>query len=82
MTTPLEVTVLTPSITPDQSGQPIFSFTPSAGTVDIAGIAAYYSFVDPNGDATTFTMLHISNIPPLIIDMTYAAFDAIINPAP
>ena len=80
MTTPLQVTILTPSITQDPSGQPIFSFTPSSGTVDIANVTAYYSYIDPNGNPTIFTMLLISNITPLIIDMTYAAFDAIINP--
>ena len=80
MTTPQAVTVLTLSVTPDQAGQPIFSYNPSPGTIDIANVIAYYQFVDPNGTLTLSTNVMMTGVPPIVIDMTYAAFDAIVNP--
>ena len=81
MTTTQAVTVLTLSVTPDQAGQPIFSYNPSPGTIDIANVIAYYQFVDPNGVVTLNTSVLMPGAP-VVIDMTYAAFDAIVNPEP
>ena len=79
MTTPQAVTVLTLSVTPDVNNKPIFSYDPSPGTIDIANVIAYYQFVDPNGVLTLNTSVLMPGLP-LVIEMTYAAFDAIVNP--
>ena len=81
MTTPQAVTVLTLSVTPDQAGQPVFDYESSSGTIDIANVIAYYQFVDPSGTLTLNTGVLLAGTGlPLVIDMSYAAFDAIVNP--
>jgi len=80
MTTPQAVTVLTLYVTPDVNNQPVFNYESSSGTIDIASVIAYYQFVDPNGTLTLSTNVMMTGVPPIVIDMTYAAFDAIVNP--
>lgn len=80
MTTPQAVTVLTLYVTPDLNNQPVFNYEPSPGTIDIASVIGYYQFVDPNGALTLSTNVIMHGAPPIVIDMAYAAFDAIVNP--
>ena len=83
MTTPQAVTVLTMYVAPDESGQPVFDYVASPGTIDIVNVIAYYQFVDPNGTLTLNTGVLLAGTGlPLVIDMSYVAFDAIVNPAP
>ena len=59
------------------------TFTPtydsSAGTIEMNAVIAYYTFIGPDGVATSYTALVISGAP-LIVDETYATIDTLLNP--
>jgi hypothetical protein len=80
MTTPYDVNIISMYQTVVEN-QPVLNFTSNPGTIDRDLVTAYYVFTNPiTGEALDYTMVHLSAGGQVILDMTYAAFDAIINP--
>jgi hypothetical protein len=78
MTTPYDVNIITIYQTVDQQQQPTLAYASFPGTVDRGELAAYFQFVNPmTGAGTDYTTLHLKNGGSVVIDMTYAAFDAL-----
>ncbi len=51
----------------------------STGTIDLATVSAYYTYVTPKGVTTSYTQL-VQNGLLVIVDETYATIDNLINP--
>ena len=80
MTTPYDVNVITFYQTVEGQ-QPVLNFASNPGTIDRDTITAYYVFVNPmTGAATDYTQVHLTAGGSIVLDVTYAALDAIINP--
>lgn len=78
MTTPYDVNIITiwQSVVPGEP--PALEFASFPGTIDRGELAAYFQFVNPmTGEGTDYTTLHLKAGGSVVIDMTYAAFDAL-----
>tara|TARA_Y100000592_G_scaffold48192_2_gene76379 strand:- start:5790 stop:6038 length:249 start_codon:yes stop_codon:yes gene_type:complete len=56
-----------------------YSYISSTGTIELATVSAYYTYVTPKGVATSYTQL-VQNGVLIIVDETYATIDNLINP--
>lgn len=79
-TNKLDVNVVSFIVSPGSPPTIVYSSFP--GTFNLDLILGYNQFADPiTGAATNYTIIYLSGGPaPVIIDMTYTALDAIINP--
>lgn len=74
----LDTNIVTISPDPLNPGQ--FQYTTSPGTIELANVQAYYTYIDLQGTPTTYTYIALQAGSSFIIDETYAAIDALINP--
>jgi hypothetical protein len=71
----LDTNIVTVSVTPPAT----IVYTPSAGTVELNDVIAYFTFIKPDATASTYTALIMAG-GQVIVDETYATIDALINP--
>lgn len=80
MTTPYDVNIITIYQTVVDNA-PVLNFSSNPGTIDRALVAAYYQYANPvDGAPLNYTAIHLQAGGMVIADITYAAFDAIMNP--
>ena len=75
----LDCNVLTPIVIPSE-GTPIFTYQESEGTINLANVTAYFSFIKPDGETDeTACVLLLAGFS-LVVRKTYEEIDSIINP--
>lgn len=82
-TNKLDVNVITFTVPPPvpPSTVPVVSYHSTPGTIDQDTIIAYYQHTDPvTGVGTNYCTAHLTGNIFIILDITYAALDALINP--
>ena len=75
----LDCTILTP-VTVASEGTPLFSYIQSEGTINLAHVSGYYTFVKPDGTVDEEACVLVIAPLPIVVRKTYAEIDAIINP--
>ena len=76
---PLTCGILTPILNPAGGGS--FVYVESTGTIELDEVKAYYMWIKPDGTLDeTCCVLLMPN--PLVVKVTYAEIDSIINPDP